>query len=90
MNYYNFYLDKKYTVWERQFYGVEADNYQEALDIIMGNDMDVYFDDSEILFDTMDAIHPKDNENKATQELYYEDELIANNEGKGKYKINFI
>lgn len=80
MSEHAFYIDQKMTVWERHKYLVEAESYEEAKrkmieefnDLCIGENEGQGFQESEILFDTMENITPEENENQPTVELVNE------------------
>ena len=81
MNKYEFYLDRKLTIWERESFEIEADSKEEAIAKIKaqyekeGNEL--YFEgNSETLFDTQESMLPQYNQaptieifDKETEEL---------------------
>ena len=84
MKKYKFYQDKKVSVWERSFFSVEAESYDQALGKVENlklediNEFDI--DSSEILFDTMEELEPSENNFAPTIELFNgEDKKIGDN-----------
>ena len=80
MNTFDFYQDRKVTCWERTHFSINADNYQQALEIIKswgGEDVLCFEDnnriivtDGETLYETSKAISPIDNGGRPTIELF--------------------
>jgi len=87
---FDFYIDEKITIWNRLKFSVEAETLEEAKDMAkfmtINDREDIDFDDTILLYDTMEVIEPQDNEGNSTLELYCqednnnnEDELIYEN-----------
>jgi hypothetical protein len=87
---FDFYIDEKITIWNRLKFSVEAETLEEAKDMakfMTTNDReDIDFDDTILLYDTMEVIEPEENNGNSTLELYCqenndnnEDELIYEN-----------
>jgi hypothetical protein len=87
---FDFYIDEKITIWNRLKFSVEAETLEEAKDMAIfmtTNDReDIDFDDTILLYDTMEVIEPEENNGNSTLELYCqenndnnEDELIYEN-----------
>lgn len=78
MKTFDFFIDKKVTVWERNKYKVKADSFEEALEIMKKEfeeeeyKEDIYLE-TETLFETKQPIKPNE---APTKELYYEDSLL--------------
>lgn len=75
MRNYRYYIDKKQTIWEREYYTVKAKNQREADKIAE----DIFTEDSkefyepeeyETLYDTSEEMSAEDNGGFATRELY--------------------
>ena len=79
MGTYRLSVDRKYTIWEREYYTIEAESETEALEKCLSPDVDC--SDSEFQYDTADYMTPKDNNNYSTLEVFNEDtgELIFSN-----------
>ena len=79
METYRLSVDRKYTIWEREYYTIEAESETEALEKCLSPD--VFCSDSEFQYDTADYMTPKDNNNYSTLEVFNEDtgELIFSN-----------
>jgi hypothetical protein len=82
---FRFYIDRKISVWLREFHEVEAKSYNEAEKIIKnmfteGNTDDT-FNEQEILFDTQEDMSVGENGGQPTMELYnYEtSEMLLDN-----------
>lgn len=66
-----YYIDRKYTVWERQYF--ESDETPENILVNLKKFKDFgngYNERFEIITDTFDAIDPEDNGGESTVELY--------------------
>ena len=79
METYNLCVDRKYTIWEGEYYMIEAESETEALEKCLSPDVEC--SDSEFQYDTADYMTPKDNYNYPTLEVVNEDtnELIFSN-----------
>lgn len=80
METYNLCVDRKYTIWEREYYMIEAESETEALEKCLSPDVDC--SDSEFQYDTADYMTPKDNDNYPTLEVFNEDtdeRIFSNN-----------
>lgn len=82
---YEFYIDEKVTLWQRHKYVVNADSYEEALDKVAQELNDQEFSDdifveTDMLYDTIEYIDPKENNGQSTKELIYENKTILTNE----------
>ena len=87
---FDFYIDEKITIWNRLKFSVEAETLEEAKDMAkfmtINDREDIDFDDTILLYDTMEVIEPEENYGNSTLELYCqenndnnEDELIYEN-----------
>ena len=83
---YKFNLDRKVTSWVREYHIIEADSLEEAKEKMIQSfheDKCVEtFDEQETLFETEEYLEPGDNGGYPTAELYYDDEMIADNTDK--------
>lgn len=80
METYRLSVDRKYTIWEREYYTIKAESETEALEKCL--DPYVECSDSEFLYDTADNMTPKDNDNYPTLEVFNEDtneRIFSNN-----------
>jgi hypothetical protein len=87
MEKYKFYIDKKITVWVREFHQIEAASLEDATkkmtqsfheDVCDSSDT---FVEQETLYETMEYITTDENLGIATAELYDESmNIIADNE----------
>ena len=78
METYNLCVDRKYTIWEREYYMIEAESETEALEKCLSPDVEC--SDSEFQYNTAD---PKDNNNYPTLEVFNEDtdeRIFSNNQ----------
>ena len=80
MGTYRLSVDRKYTIWEREYYTIEAESETEALEKCLSPDVEC--DCSEFQYDTADYMTPKDNYNYPTLEVYNRDthkRIFSNN-----------
>lgn len=80
METYRLSVDRKCTIWEREYYTIEAESETEALEKCL--DPDVECSDSEFLYDTAGYMTPKDNDNYPTLEVFNRDtdeQIFSNN-----------
>lgn len=76
METYRLSVDRKYTIWEREYYMIETEALEKCLS------PDVECSDSEFQYDTADHMTPKDNNNYPTLEVFNEDtdeRIFSNN-----------
>jgi hypothetical protein len=86
-NEYDFYIDRKMTVWVREYHTVKADTLDEAKTKMIDAFKNDYYDDTfyeqDTLYDTMESIEPGDNAGDSTLELYCDEgdgyELLKTN-----------
>jgi hypothetical protein len=85
---FDFYIDEKITIWNRFKFSVEAETLDEAKEkakmMTMNEREDIDFDDSLLLYDTMEVIEPQENDGNSTLELFCkeDDELLYENSDK--------
>ncbi len=92
MKKFQFYQDVKCTVWQRQFFEIEAETEDEAKRIAFKyKDSDVSSDEcmknSEWLFDTEELMTPEENDGQSTIELYLDGEetpFVSNGSDESK------
>ena len=80
METYRLSVDRKYTIWEREYYVIEAESETEALEKCLSPDVE--YSDSEFQYDTAYHMTPKDNDNYPTLEVFNEDtdeRIFSNN-----------
>lgn len=80
MGTYRLNVDRKCTIWEREYYTIEAESETEALEKCLSPDVEC--DDSEFQYDTADYMTPEDNNNYPTLEVFNEDtdeQIFSNN-----------
>ena len=79
METYRLSIYRKYTIWERERYMIEAESETEALEKCLSPDVDC--SSSELQYDTVDHMTPEDNDNYPTLEVVNEDtnKLIFSN-----------
>lgn len=68
MENYNLSIYRKYTVWEREYYSIEAKSETEALEKCLNSDVEAI--DREYMHGTIDYMTPEDNGNYPTIEVY--------------------
>lgn len=82
---YNFFIDRKVTIWQREYHIIEAESLDEAKAEMAARFHDNMcvdtFDEQETLFETEEYLEPGDNGGNATAELYSEDDgqLVTTN-----------
>ena len=74
---YKLYRDSLIKVWIRDFFDIEADSLEEAIEKL--NDLDDFYN-TEILWDTEESLTPEENNGNVTEEIYDEnDNLVYSN-----------
>ena len=77
MEKFEFHLDKKVTIWYREYHYIEADSLQEAqkkmIYLFADGNVDETFDYQEAMDDTWEDITPKENNGMPTAELWCEE-----------------
>lgn len=80
MQQFDYYLDRKITVWVRELHTIDAESKEEADKEMVNRFHDNMcvdtFDEQEYMFDTEEYLEPGDNGGAATAELYDEDSNI--------------
>jgi hypothetical protein len=82
---YDFYLDRKVTIWVREQHSIEAESEEaakkEMIERFKDNLCSESFDSQEWLYDTETFMEPGDNGGESTAELFFEDtnELLTTN-----------
>jgi hypothetical protein len=82
---FDFYIDRKVTLWQRELHTIEAESLDEAKTEMAARFHDNMcvdtFDEQETLFETEEYLEPGDNGGNATAELYCSDDeqLITTN-----------
>ena len=82
---FNFYLDRKVTIWVREQHSIEAESEEEAkkemIEAFKDNFCSESFNEQEWLLDTETMLEPGDNGGESTAELFFEDtdELLTTN-----------
>ena len=82
---FNFYLDRKVTIWVREQHSIEAESEEEAkkemIEAFKDNFCSESFNEQEWLYDTETMLEPGDNGGESTAELFFEDtdELLTTN-----------
>lgn len=89
MDNFRFYQDCKVTCWERDYFTVEAENYEEAVAIVRSwkcedvtniIDSRLHLERNEVLRDTSERIFPNENGGCPTMEIYNVDGLVVIND----------
>lgn len=82
MGKYKFYQDCKVTSWERDYFSVEAESYEEAVAIVrswncedVSNLIDsrLCYEEWEALRDTSERLFPEENDGYLTMEIFNQD-----------------
>ena len=82
MGKYKFYQDRKVTSWERDYFSVEADSYEEAEAIVrswncedVSNIIDkrLCYEEWQALTDTSEFMLPEENDGNPTIEIFNQD-----------------
>lgn len=68
MKKFELYKDSKCTVWFREYYSVEAETIEEAVEKIVSDEVES--NSSEFLYDTAEFLVPEENDGFATEEIY--------------------
>lgn len=79
---YNFYIDTKFTVWERSHRVIEANSEEEAKEIaknIFSEDWGQNEVESETIQETMESMSIEDNGGQATCELVWDNSILMDN-----------
>ena len=82
---FDFYIDRKVTIWVREQHSIEAESEEEAkkemIEAFKDNFCSESFDEQEWLYDTETMLEPGDNGGESTAELFFEDtdELLTTN-----------
>lgn len=90
METFDFYQDRKVACWERTQFSIEAESYEQALEIVKSwkgkdvlcfeDDKQVTVTDGETLYETAEGISPKENNWKSTVEVFdNKGDMIMNN-----------
>lgn len=85
---YNINIDEKLTIWARNKLTIEAETEEEAVqkavEMVKNGDLDDGFDDDvldeyEMMYDTSERLDPKENNGKATIEIWSDNEVKWDN-----------
>lgn len=85
---YNINIDEKLTIWARNKLTIEAETEEEAAQkavaMVKNGDLDDGFDDDvldeyEMMYDTSERLDPKENNGKATIEIWSDNEVKWDN-----------
>lgn len=84
MENFEFYIDRKVSIWVRSYHSVEAKSLEEAKEKMLeefDNGYGDYLCDRQELWETYDELIPSQNGGRPTAELYHEDssEILKTN-----------
>jgi hypothetical protein len=85
MENFDFFIDRKVTIWNREYHTIEAKSLDEAkakmATMFSNNMIENTFKYQDTLFDTEETMEPGDNGGNATIELYCseDDQFITSN-----------
>lgn len=86
---FEFHLDKKCTIWVREFHFIDAETLEDAQCIIARNFNNPYeiedsFSEQELIYESLEDMTFKENGNQPTQELWcsHSNKLIIDNDFK--------
>jgi len=68
MGTFSFYKDIKNTIWRREYYSVDAESEEEAVNKILNDKVEM--DDSEFIYETEEYMDPDENRGYSTIEIY--------------------
>jgi len=68
MKTFNLYRDVKSTIWNREYYSIDAESEEEAIDKILNGEVEI--DDNELLYETEECMSPDENYGFSTVEIY--------------------
>lgn len=79
METFKLYIDRKCSIWEREYYTIEAENETEALRKCISYDTDP--NNVELMDDTAEYMLPRENNDNPTMEVFNgaTDEVILSN-----------
>ncbi|MGM9533551.1 hypothetical protein [Intestinibacter sp.] len=74
---YKLYRDSLVKIWVRDFFNIEADSLEEAIEKL--EDQDDFYD-TEFIWETQEFLTPEENNGNVTEEIYDEnDNLVYSN-----------
>ena len=73
------YLDSKVTIWKREFFD-DVFTKEQILQSL--KDGEVLSDEEEFLYESIEYLHPEENNGNSTVELYHKDGRISWENGK--------
>ena len=80
---FDFYIDRKITIWVREHHTIEAENEEaakkEMIESFNDNMCSESFNEQEHLYDTENFMEPGENGGQPTAELFYKDDLLTTN-----------
>lgn len=89
---FKFYLDKKVTIWNREFYTVTAETHEDATKLIkesfsnstLNADVEgpIQFSEQHVQFETEEPLTVEENQGSSTEELYTDSGDILIDNGK--------
>jgi len=68
MEKFNLYQDLKSTIWRREYYSIDAESEEEAVDKILNGEVEMT--DNELLYETEECMDPDENQGNSTIEIY--------------------
>ena len=83
---FTFYKDEKCTIWTRGRFDIEAESYEQAVQMIKDMEENNDYDSVDIRYEdmpeTLEVLTPEENQYNPTIEIYCEDnnELILDND----------
>lgn len=81
---FDLYMDTKYTNWYRQYYTVEAETLEEAIELITSNQVECCANEDLDYFESMSV---EDNFNYPTVEIYNEVDNVILWDNVNEYDI---
>ena len=88
MTEFNFYIDRKVTIWQRDRYTIEAETEEEAIEAMKEEFDEPEFDEEKgfyetaTIYDSEEELTPSENGDCATKELYAGAGSIGNEDGE--------
>lgn len=80
---FDFYIDRKVTIWVREQHTIEAENEEaakkEMIEAFKDNMCSESFNEQEHLYDTETLMETEDNDGQPTAELFYNHKLLTTN-----------
>lgn len=84
MENFEFHIDRKVTIWVRDYYSIQSESLDQAKEKMIANfneGKDLGFCESEYLYRTQKDISPSQNNGESTVELFFSenDQLLKTN-----------